>query len=118
MAIDPTQNPPFFKPVVPTPTVAASSPEAGPIVPTNKETPGVTEYGYDTIKRIEAPLEQGSFEKKEARPITATPPVTQPAIPPKLPPMGMPPLPATQAPKFFGYMIPPQIANNFSLIVS
>lgn len=96
--------------------VSYDSPESGPAsVAAAESAPASVEYGYESIKKIEQSQEpeQGSAEKKEfSPPIKPSPPQTQQKKQQQAPP----PQPAPAGPKFFGYKVPPQFANNFQMI--
>jgi hypothetical protein len=95
-------------------TAYGGSVESGPVRPAEKpaESPTPPEYGYDVIRRIENVPGSEQMEKKEGKPL-----VQQPRTPVYQPPAAQQPAtPPVKMPKFFGYTVSPQIANNFGLI--
>jgi len=96
-------------------SISVGSPEAGPMVAASPETTsGNVEFGYEKIKQIEQGTEshQGSEKKEVLRPVQPQAPRSKPQPKPKSKPMAQKP----QSPKFFGYKVNPQIANNLQLI--
>lgn len=94
--------------------ISVGSPEA-PMVADVSESVKPTEYGYEVLKKLESGQEaalEAAEKKEDKRP--DDPAQQQQVIRKEEKKESLPASP--QTPKYFGYNIPPQIANNFSLI--
>jgi len=100
--------------------ISVGTPEAPININSNQEVskPESVEYGYESIKNLEnAPQPIESAERKE-KPI-APKQKKQQSIQTKQPkPIKTVPVNRPKQPSFFGYKIPPQIANNTANIIA
>ena len=114
--LDPATVKQFAKPQIVSTTTSRGTPEAGPVQAGPVEvTPALTEYGYEALQQIENAGEQkAQNENREATPQAI--PSSSSSRPIKK--VVSEETTARKQPKFFGYNVPPKLANDFGLIKS
>lgn len=110
----PFSNVPNKTPVQNEDVVYSTGPESAPIK-ISPETPQAPEQTTEKIAENKPELNTNSIEKREQKAVYPQNQQTNNSHPPVLP--VQPIKPVQQGPRFYGYKVAPQIANNFALIV-